>query len=251
MKNKTLGLTLIAAVAAVSMVGCNQKKEPTGAYVPTPRPKIEAFNLPAGQEKTIFPMAEGNTWVYELTAGGQDDSGRSFQIGDELVFTMTKVEEKPEGTYGTIEIARVNKETKARTLTDRQIWMINDKGLYQIQIGVDKPLKFEPMQPVLEFPLEAGKNFKWTGKGPVSGAYGESNLDTTIEAPIDVDAADETFNAIGATQSQKWVIDNRPGQMRTTSWWVPKVGLVRLFQQAVGVGGATLQFKLKSKTLKP
>lgn len=245
-KQKTFGL--LALVAALGVAGCGNKNTgPASNYQPKAPPKVEPYALAAGQEPTLFPFVEGNQWVYTVEASAQDASGREVNANADLTFKMGKITEKPDGSReALIDIYRDDKAF------DQQIWRMDSKGLYQVSIGLPpKTLKFDPPQPVISFPATVGGKFSWTGKGPISGGTVVSSLTGEILDPEEVYTGMGDKSALTVKQTQKWTDKGSENQIVTTSHWVPKLGLVRMWQEVQGdqAVGAT-KIVLKTATLK-
>lgn len=246
MMQKTVSLLALASLFVA--VGCGKKDSgPASNYKPVAPPKVEAYSLAEGQEATLFPFTEGNQWVYTVEAQAQDASGREMNANTDLTFKMVKVTKNADGsTDGEIDVYRDDK------VFDKQVWRIDAKGLYQVAIGLPPNVKkFTPPQPVITFPAKPGSKFTWTGIGPVSGAEGPSSLDGEINEPEEVSTGMGEKSALAIKQTQKWKANGKDNQIITSSYWVPKLGLVRMWQEVQGTEaiGAT-KIVLKSATLK-
>lgn len=246
---KKLTILGLAAISVV-LVGCNGGS--SSGYQPKPPQKTTPATVAAGQEATLFPFVKGNQWVYTVEAAVRDQKGLDHNANSELTFTIVDVQPYPQG--GQLASLEITQEGK---MVDKQTWLLNDKGLYQVTIGFDDAARnlklrtFTPPQPVIVFPVKPNTKFNWEGTGPIGAGETTSKLEGTIGENLDVDTAMGKLNAIAIEQKQTWTLNGEDGKMTTNSWWVPKIGLVRLWQQVEGAGSAGItKIQLKSKTLK-
>ncbi|MBL8086784.1 MAG: hypothetical protein JNM85_01780 [Chthonomonas sp.] len=250
MKYKLISSGLLVA-AGIIMAGCGSGN--AGEYTAKPPEKVTPFALADGQDASLFPLVVGNQWVYEVEAAARDSRGQQNNVTTELTFTVTKVTDNGKGG----KIGEIEVRDKDNELRDRQEWMVDSTGIYQISIGMDDPAKkmtkkmFTPPQLVMPFPAKVGAVGTWKGVAPVPDGKESSELTAKIEAPVDVDTSLGRFNAIQSVQVQTWTFAGDKGSMKTTSFWVPKIGFVRLWQEGSGSGAASAsKFILKSKALK-
>lgn len=230
----------IPILALMGVAGCG--KGGGSAYQPKPVPKVEAIAPKEGIDQNLIPLDEGNQWTYTEQVVRVMGTQRQ-QASVEQIFRVTKSTRTPEGVKATIELSANGK------LTDRQVWLANDKGLYMLSQGLnDKP--FTPPQPVILYPVEAGKSFKWQGSsiGP-DGKTSTSTIESNILGNQEVDT--ETSHVSAIAIESKISFDKKDQSESSTMWVQPGTGIVRLVQQVVaGKVGGQITLKLKSYSLK-
>ena len=205
-----------------------------------PPAKIES-----GKEAELMPLAKGNRWTYsyEQTIQNPDSSTRTDQ--KEMEWTVLDSRPVNGGTRATIE---VRSEGKA---VDRQVWHVDKTGIYQVSIS-KLNVPYEPMLPVLRFPLDANRSFKWKGTGiqPV-GVRGSMSLSGQTLDSQEVDTEVGRFSAIPVKTKTEFPVQKLTGVASNTAWFKPGLGLVR-YRSEAGVGqliGVTV-LRLKSTNLK-
>ncbi|MBS1705230.1 MAG: hypothetical protein JST40_05105 [Armatimonadetes bacterium] len=240
---KRFGLSLVVLATAIALVGCN--KDGGTNYVAKPVEKPKTFSLAAGQEASLFPMEKGNQWVYEVDAAVQDAQGR--QGNGKQVFTFIITDVKPQADGGKLCTVVINSNDKE---VDRQEYLLNSTGLYQVSVGAgDKRKAFSPPQTIIPFPVKINSTYEWSGDGPIGGGTAKSSLKGTINDPVNVTTLLDSFNALEIHQEQEWSGPNTKGTVDSTTWWVPNVGLVRLYQEIEGSQNSGLtKLVLKSYT---
>lgn len=236
--------TLICALTAGAfLAGCN-----SGGGTYQPKAVEKAAPLPAvtaGQEASIMPLTLGNEWVYEssivVQQGGQQASNET-----DVTFRIVRSTTNANGTTGILEIKTQEGQP------ERQTWLTNSKGVYQVSAGANNALPFTPAQPAVTFPLEKGRKVNWTGTGLLpGGGRGASRLTQTILDNQEVDTAMGRMIAIPVETRQSWGSGQTAGQSASTVWWVPGTGIVRFRQEIVTPQASAVQvLRLKSKSLK-
>jgi hypothetical protein len=230
---RTLILSAVIA-SSVLLAGCGGKS--SGPAATSAQPAVAPINTKPGYEKTLIPFKVGNKWTYSLeqvqVRNGQRSGGTS-----EVVYQVTKLD----GTLATLEISQDNK------LIDRQVWQLNDKGLYQISISKNN-IPYVPAQPIALFPIDKNKSFKWTGTGITAvGKSGNQTVQTYVRDVMEVDSPAGRFNAI-PFESTFDLTGGVKGKGTSTTYLTPGVGIVRYAQKIeADVAQATVLLKLKSK----
>lgn len=229
---------LSLALVAIAIVGC--RGGDGNGYTPVPPSKLEPVSVKPGQEATLMPIAVGNQWTYNVETIIATQKGKAQRKG-ELTFKITKVDDTSNGKRATIDILSSGK------VTERQIWLVNDKGIYQVSTGVAKPVTYSTPIPLILFPVDKNKTFKWKGSG---GPY-QRSIDAKILENQEVDTDEKRYSAIGVETKG----ENKDGKVtQKTSgiiWFVPGVGLVRYRESTLSSENATEQLlQLKSHSLK-
>jgi hypothetical protein len=138
-----------------------------------------------------------------------------------------------------------------------QIWQVTKTGIYQasVQSGGTKQ-SFVPAQLVAPFPLkidaENPVKVPWKGTG-VTG-FGQSTIEslTTTQGPVVVDTKAGQYSAYRFdTESKVTGPKGEQGTQVTTSFFSPKVGLVKFMQTFKAENGArTEKLELLQVTVK-
>jgi hypothetical protein len=233
---------VVAACAVVALTGCG--KSGTSVEPKASKP-LEPAKVAPGQERQLFPLVVGNQWVYEshLVAQG----GNRMQEQDAIVtIKVQSVTDDAGKTKAIVEATNDQDDSK-----DRQVWIVDNTGIYQSSVG-RKPIFFEPLQPVVKFPVQQGDKFTWKGKGyrPL-GSPGSYTAESVVLASEEVDTGLGKMSAIPVESVANYRWQNRDVQVRSTAWWVPKIGFVRyVVTVSFPEGGYRRTLRLKSHSLK-
>jgi hypothetical protein len=233
---------VIAACAVVALVGCG--KSGTSVEPKASKP-LEPAKVQPGEERQLFPLVAGNQWVYESNLMAQ--GGNRVQEQNAIVTIKVKSVTDDAGKTKAI-VEATNDQDDAK---DQQVWIADKTGIYQSSVGRD-PVFFEPLQPVVTFPVQQGDKFTWKGKGyrPLGGP-GNYTAESVVLASEEVDTGLGKMSAIPIESVSKYRWQNRDVEVRNTSWWVPKIGLVRyVVVVSFPGGGYRRTLRLKSHSLK-
>jgi hypothetical protein len=216
-------------------------------YQPKPSKPIDPVALKPGEEATIFPMAEGNQWTYVAELSRQAGNSAAQVDTFDVVFAINKVEDTPNGKRAHVTVTVDQPNSKP----DYQVWLLNDKGLYQISVGTGR-VPFEPAQPAILFPAETGREFTWKGTGmtPIA-AKGTLTTTSKVLAPQLVDAETGRYSAIPVETRGTFATSDAKGLVASTAYWSPGVGLVR-FRQEIAINQviAIQTLRLKAKAIR-
>lgn len=241
--NRTHIFAALAAALGLVAAGCGNKAE---GYKPVPLQKVELVSIQPGQEMSLFPLAEGNQWVYTVEAAVQGPRGSGGDRG-EVTLRVKTVRNVGDGKQASIDIVR-NEEVQERTE-----WLVNSKGIYQLSSG-RAGIKFDPPQLQFAFPYEKGKVFKWLGNGALpNGGQGKVDIVSRTIGPEECDTDMGRFSTIAVQSNYRWRdAKGMDFRMVGNSWWRPGVGLIRIRQEMVSPDGTTAVqlLRLKSSTLK-
>jgi len=239
-------ISLVGVTAAFALVGCG--KSGSSEYKPVPPKKPEVATVAPGQETTLFPTAVGNRWSFDAKTEALTPNGT---ISNASTITLEVKEATPADAQG---VSRATIEVfKGEVLQDRQIWAFKSDGIYQEQLGLDKPMRPDPMQLTVPFPIEVDKAVPWKGKA-LSATGTEADIDQEIvnKGPEDVDTIVGMLSAYRVETTQKFKVKTSDVQVTNISWWAPKIGLVR-YKQETKVDGRKVQGQtllLKQYTVK-
>ena len=241
MKMKSMGWFVV--VAGIALAGCGHGGS---TYQPKPPAKVDAFVVTEGADQNLVPFQEGNQWTYTAKVTASNGKVQRAAAPIENTYKITKVEKTPEGVRASFEI------TTAGKVTDTQVWLANDKGLYQISVGVP-PKAFTTPQPIIVFPAKSGTTFNWEGSGLLpNGKTGKNVVESKILGPQEVDTAAGRVNAI-AIEGKTTYSDAGGVSAKATStiWLAPGIGIARYSQDSVsGNTVVHLLLELKSHSLK-
>lgn len=232
-----ISVVIVASVA----IGCKGGGSSGGsAYVPTPPPKIEPASVKAGEEATLFPITVGNAWTYSATTSVRTKQG-SRQGTKDATFKVTKVEDVAGGKRATLELLMDGKAV------DKQVWLVNAKGVYQVSVGIAKPRLFSTPIPAITFPIETGSKFSWQGgDGKAKMAYNNE-----VTGAEEVDTEMKRMSAIAVDSKGTSVTGVTTEKTDRTIWFAPGIGIVRIRESTSSpVGASELLLSLKSTTVK-
>lgn len=234
---------LMTLLGAVTLTGCNQNR----GYTIDPPVVLSNKPFEKGKEAELFPLTVGNEWVYEVDITYIPNAKNA-----------TRQVSKKELTFRCIRVNTVGGNTRAileavleGQVNERQEWLLNKEGLYQVAIGYPRK-PFTPPQPVMRFPIEAGGEFQWKGTGFVSdGQVRECRTKTQVLGEQDVDTMLGTVKAQTLQTQTIWRDGGRDWQSQNTTWWAPGIGIVRYRQESATKEAVAIQvMRLKSYSLK-
>lgn len=223
-------LVPVALLATCALLGCGgPKKGAQDGSEKGPVP-VKTTEIAAGQEASLVPLVKGTTWVYDVEAMMQGPGG-SQQNRTEITLRVTKVEDKPDGKYATVEFFN-EKDVKIESV----VWRLNDKGLYEIsdvrfKDANDKsaPIPNEPPLPTILFPVDKGAEAKLTVSGlRPDGSKGPGNVTVTIEGMQEIDTDMGRYSALSVVSETKYKSGTVEHVFGRKQWWVPDVGLARM-----------------------
>lgn len=239
-------ISLVGVTTALALVGCG--KSGSSEYKPVPPKKPEAVAVAPGQEATLFPTAVGNRWSFDAKTEALTPNGAISNSSTIILEVKDVTPADAEGvSRATIEVF------KGEVLQDRQIWVFKSDGIFQEQLGLDKPMRPDPMQMTVPFPIEVDKPVPWKGKAmSATGAVADIDQEIVHKGPEDVDTIVGMLNAYRVETTQKFKVKAADVIVTNISWWAPKIGLVR-YKQETKVDGKKVQSQtllLKQYTVK-
>lgn len=225
-------------LALLAAFGCDRGP---GVYKPTPRvipPPIATINGPE-----LMPLKDGTVWTYSVESSVQLRGKNREENSSELLFAVTGVKAVPGGKTATIQVYRDDEKT------DEQRWLVTDKGIYQLSIGL-KQAVYDPPQLILPFPVKVGQKFSYNGKGICSnGKLGQIRSRSTVTPSQAVDTDMGLLQAVGVSSEGQFQSQTGPGAVKSTTYFKPGTGIVRL-RQIVAVPNGTVTTSLKLKQVK-
>ena len=228
----------LASAALLALAGCSGKAG--DSYVPVKATPIPPAQVEKGKEASLLPFKVGNSWTYIAKTVVQIQNKQTSREAI-VTFRISKVEDVPGGRRATLELISNNKTV------DRQVWMVNSRGIYQISIGTTKPRIFSTPIPAILFPVENGKKFSWTG----SDGKTQMTYNFTVMGSQEVDTEEKRLAGIAIESKGTSKSGKITEKTDRTIWFTPGVGIVRIRESTLSnVGGSELLLSLKSHTVK-
>ena len=207
----------IYIVLALAVAGCGSGGT---TYEPKP-PKPVETTAASTDASEYFPFKVGNQWVYQLESQRVSQGQRMVGSGEVTFKCVSATPVDGGGTKAVIEVVTDNK------VTERQTWMSNAKGVYQMTVG-PKETPFVPPQPSVLVPADKDRVFTWEGTGMIpSGQSGTSKVVSKILGPQEVDTAMGAMTGIAIESQTTLVIAGKKSLSISTTWWKPGTGVIR------------------------
>lgn len=252
--------TMIAAMTAALCVGVAGCRGGGGTYQPQAVETVAPAKVAAGQEATLFPVAEGNQWVYAVQFQAQSQ-GEPVSRESTLTFTIRNVVDEPNGAKRfAMEIV------SGEGPSQRQTWRVTQNGIYVVNQSAGaagQVITFNPQQIVIPFPIENDRAFSWEGVGalPAGAAQGKSKISGRIVGVQEFDTDSKRMSGICIETMQQWKVQQPAqggnpaqsvdGAAANSIWFVPNVGIARYRQEiAFGNTVAVTVLRLKAHTVK-
>ncbi len=247
---------IVAALSAVALLsGCGAGGTASG-YKPEPRPAVPKMELAPGDEKSLMPVAQGKSWIYEgRTQASGPGGGQEARL--EVTFQISKVEESPNGQVVTIDVLTGTRKT------DQFVWRLQQDGIFQLSgqfrdatTQVQRSVSYNPPLRIVQFPIKESESLKQAVNGARPGANpGAMNVTLQNQGVQEVDTAMGPMSAMATQTVSTYREANAQFQTTATSWWVKNVGMVRYRQEITALTPqgqrleqvTTLQLKSHSK----
>jgi hypothetical protein len=214
-KNQLVLVGFLVLLMLIGIISCNR-----------------GTSAPGVDWKTYFPLKEGNKWTYDahISAQGQEKDVT-------MIFSVTGKEK-----VDNVDCYALQGEVDGNK-SSVEYYELSDKGLiaHKRTMGT-QTFQLAPPEPMLDFPLTAGKNWKWSGK--VGGADTEMNFTVAAEEDLKVPAGD--FKAYKIEMNGNVKQGNLT--VKSTRWFAKDVGMLKEISEI----GTQLKVtaELKSKELK-
>jgi hypothetical protein len=172
---------------------------------------LVATAAPAPKEKgdLYHPTQVGDKRVYEHKGVG----GRAR---DESSNVITKVERKDD-----VFIVTTGREVKGK-MRDTGTHEVSDKGVTTTATTFGK---LKTPRPVIKLPAKEGDKWEYESEGD-GPAGAKSTFTVGKEEEVEVPAG--KFKAIRIDAELNYDIGNGPTTIKTSSWYAPKVGLIKM-----------------------
>lgn len=216
----------VGVLGAVGLAGC---AGPT-SYKPTKVPEPVAVKVEDFTADTVLPAKVGDTWNYEYESVTQTSAGQKREAG-KIKFTIDAVKDTSRGKELSLAIS------KDGEVQDKQIWVVNAKGITQMTAGMqNKP--FNPPQPLLLLPIKDNMKFQWKGSGICpDGNPGDMKVTSEVRGSEPIDTAVGKDTALAVESNTSFKSSKLTALLGITTWYKPGVGIVRLKQALVARGG--------------
>lgn len=232
----SLKTCLSLALAALIAAGCGNGGGQS-AYKPKPAAEVATAKIEPGREAEIFPAEVGTQWVFasENVVGNQTTRG-------EVTFKVTDVQESADGKRVTIEVSAAEADPtrpgqyKPAVLNDRMVWLVGSDGIFMVsqsyRPAAEADLKAETFDPpvrMIPFPIKEGEKAEYKGSGPRMGTLPGAFSGTVRTVGIqEVDTDKGRMSALCAESTYSYESATKlKYETNVTSWWAPKVGIVR------------------------
>lgn len=186
---------------------------------------------------SIFPMAEGMSWTYQMT----QEFGAGVSANDPSVtpdadgkvrlpvtITVTGAEKIDNVNAHKVELRR---DGKLQTI---QFLQVNEQGVFELARGDEsgEKIKFDPPQKILSFPLKVGEKWEYHGGG--GGEEVAESYEIVAHESVQVPAG--KFEAYHLR-----VIGTQPFNSVVDRWYVPNLGEIKDVTEVRRPNGAMVQ----------
>jgi hypothetical protein len=191
-----------------------------------------------------MPLASGNAWTYDVSTTVRTKEGTNSGTQ-----TPTLKVTGRNGQKATVAFIVDNK------VVSNLVFQESAKGVSQVSVGaVGKSSNaFNPPTPMFQWPMKLDEESKWSGTGYRAGVGDTGPMTSTLtyKGEMEVDTAAGRFKAYRFDSVQLYKVNSKEFGSSTSSWYVPKVGLVRTVE-IVATPEAVREtvMKLKSYTVK-
>ena len=170
-----------------------------------------AAAAPASKDKgdLYHPIKEGDKRVYEE----KGVTGRVRESSN----VVTKVEKKDD-----VFIVTTGREIKGK-MRDTGTLEVSDKG---VTTTATTFAKLKTPRPVIKLPAKEGDKWEYDSDGGDGPAGAKATFTVGKEEEIEVPAG--KFKAIRIDAELKYDIGNGPTTIKTSRWYAPKVGLIKM-----------------------
>ncbi|MBS1723268.1 MAG: hypothetical protein JSS66_09985 [Armatimonadetes bacterium] len=225
---------LVALFGSALVPGCNGSGPTAAAPKTKAQQPVPAATITPENQADLYPMKEGNTWTYKASSTQTaPDGSRSSEA--EITFRIKSVKDTADGKQANVEVSSDG------TVTDHVNWMIDSKGISQVSAEIRdskantvKSVSYEPPSPVVPFPVTPGQFSEMDGVGPRPAAgSGPYHQTLNVLGVQEVDTESGRMSALGVETVMTYANKDLKFTTTATTFWAPKVGLVRYIQEIV------------------
>lgn len=230
---------LVILVFAPFIIGCGKPDQKL-----VPKSVAQTVTISEQNQRSLFPFAEGNSWIYLLEIVRQSPNQPRQSTNEEIEYKVTKVvKESDDMVRATISVIQNGK------VMDVQGWSCDKNGIFQNSMK-PQPVAYSPKQPVILFPAKTIGEFNWEGSGltPIGkpGTMKYKYKNDGIQQNVDTEQGSMSALFMQTEGSFK-TSDGIDGKLIVNSWFTPGVGLIR-FRQVVQVKTVTSSITLRLKS---
>ena len=235
----------ISFLFGIFSIGCGSSGTNSSPIGKTP--EIKRAKITTENQRSLLPLAEGNTWTYSLEATADIAGQPKKSASGTVEYRISKVfKDSPTSVRAIMDVYQGDKKT------DEQEWGVDDKGISQISV---KPTRqaFSTRQIIIRFPVKDQDSYRWEGTGITAvGRPGSMRLAFKNDGTQDVDTEMGQMNAVFIQNVGSFKAnDGTLGNEGVNSWYSPGVGLVRYRQEIRLKNVATvITLRLKSYNVK-
>jgi len=229
----------LAVAACAFVVGCSPDVVPND-----PATQVKVTTNTLEKPTDLMPLASGNAWTYDATTTERTETGTNSGTQ-----TPTLKVTGRKGQRATVAFIVDNK------VVSNLVFQESAKGVAQVSVGAvgKSPNTFSPPSPMFQWPMKPEEEAKWSGTGLRVGLGGVGPITSTLtyKGEAEVDTAAGRFKAYRFDSVQRYTVNSQEYGSSSSSWFVPKVGLVRTVEiVATPKSIRETVMKLKSYTVK-
>lgn len=213
--------------------GCRAAPRNIVSHAPVP------IHFAAGQEQSVWPLAVGSEWDYNVDATlGDRDYGFEARV---------VVEEAHGGTW---TVTTYRHEKGREDQISRKEVVVRSDGIFQT---TENSASFTPPRMLVKFPVAFGSRSVQALSGPALGV--EVPVKQTIQSStrgIEIaEGVDKRWEAIAVESESQYEDGGKPTSALSVTYWVPKLGPVRIVHETRAQGELLSRevWKLKRQTI--
>lgn len=240
-----LGIIIVLFSCSVAFVGCG----PEGGSV-AKGTQTKVITHEAESASDLWPMAEGNAWVFEgeVQVRNQQGQGAANRFSSTVKVVKTKNTEK--GQEVTLDVSQENAEGN-----NELNMIVDDKTIAQLGFkSKDGVRTFQPAMPLAFWPAADDQKMQWEGTGTLPGTggkLGKITAEYVCKGFVEVDTPNGRYRAVRFDVEQRYTYEGKEFRAAQRYWFAPKVGLVKTEEQVASGGNAQMtRLELKSATIK-
>jgi hypothetical protein len=178
-----------------------------------------------------WPFREGSTWTIVATVGEKKVT---------QVITVTKVTTKDGKTRAELDYKTGGRSVQIET------YEVDAASIVRISAGPNGANKLTPPLPVVQFPLTAGKKWKWKGEVAVGGSSLKATAQLTVGGSETVKTEAGSFRAMRVHLDLEVLAGEQTLKVPNDYWFAPGVGMVK---QKATVGAQEIEGLMTSYKL--
>ncbi len=175
-------------------------------------------------KQSLFPVGEGSSWEFAGTAGGQ-------AITMSAAITASKA-----GKDG--RLVTVHWLTGGNPVQD-EVYLVTAASVSRTKSGKDASNSIAPPIPVIQYPMQVGRSWKWNGKISIAAPSVTLDANSTLKVAKkeQVKTGAGTFDAYRVDMVLNIVQGTQTMTVPNSYWFAPGIGLVRQLSEITAPGG--------------